>query len=203
VGPLQANCYLIHDPEGGAGLVIDPGGDPDSIVETAQSAGATIEAIMITHGHHDHLGGAAALARATGAEICGSQEVKMVLADPDLYALFPNMPKVEPAGVDRILEGGETLEIDGISITAIATPGHSLGSITYFAAGGLFCGDLLFHGSIGRTDLPGGSYEQLAASVKRLILTYPPDTVIYPGHGNTSTLAEEKENNPFLTDLGW
>ncbi len=203
MGPLQANFYLVHDLEGGTGFVIDPGGDAGLIMESAREAGVTIEAVMITHGHHDHLGAAAELAAATGAEICGSAEVAMVLAEPDRYALFPGLPQVAPGKVDRLLEGGETLDFGGLEAQAIATPGHSPGSITYFTAGGLFCGDLLFHGSIGRTDLPGGSFDELAGSVKKLILAYPPDTVVYPGHGNTTTLAEEKEKNPFLTDLGW
>lgn len=184
-------------------MVIDPGGDVDLIIKTAQTAGARIKAILITHGHHDHLGAAPELAKETRAEICGSSEVEAVLADPDRYSLFPGMPKVTPAKVDRILKGGEVLAFDGLDMQVVATPGHSPGSLTFFTTLGLFCGDLLFHGSIGRTDLPGGSFEQLASSVKRLVLMFPPQTTIYPGHGNTSTLEQEKENNPFLTDLGW
>ena len=127
----------------------------------------------------------------------------MVLADPEKFRLFPGMPGFPPHAVENILSGGETVDVGGIAVTVIATPGHSRGSLTFFAAGAMFTGDLLFHGSIGRTDLPGGSFDELAASVKSLILQYPPDTKVYPGHGNTTTLGQEREKNPFLTDLGW
>lgn len=126
----------------------------------------------------------------------------MVLADPAKFMLFPGMPPFAAHGVDNLLAGGETIAIDNNEVHVIATPGHSPGSLTYFVADSLFTGDLLFHGSIGRTDLPGGSFDVLAASVKGLILRYPPDTKVYPGHGNTTTLASEREDNPFLTDLG-
>ncbi|MHB8169830.1 MAG: MBL fold metallo-hydrolase [Thermoleophilia bacterium] len=200
---MQANCYLIHDESSGAGVVVDPGGDSAAIGRMAAEAGSRVDGILITHGHADHLGATAELAAATGAGICGSGEVAMVLGDPDRYELFPGMPKVTPAAVGRLLEGDTTFTAGGIEVLAVATPGHSPGSITYHIAGGLFCGDLLFHGSVGRTDLPGGSFEQLAASVKKLMLMFPPRTPVYPGHGNATTLVQEKENNPFLTDLDW
>lgn len=183
--------------------MIDPGGDSRTLADAIEETGARCNAIFITHGHADHLGGAAEMAAATGAPVYGSGEVKMVLSAPDKYQLFPGMPGFPPHEAVNLLSGGEVVEISGIQVNVIATPGHSPGSLTYFAAGVLFTGDLLFHGSIGRTDLPGGSFDQLAASVKNLILLYPPDTKVYPGHGNTTTLEEERENNPFLTDLGW
>ncbi|MHB9111450.1 MAG: MBL fold metallo-hydrolase [Thermoleophilia bacterium] len=203
VGPLQANCYFIFDTESGAGLVVDPGGDPDFLVRAIAGAGGRCEAIFVTHGHPDHLGGVAGLADATGAPVYASLGAKMALTEPAKFMLFPGIPPFEAHGVDHLLEGGETIAIDGIEVQVIATPGHSPGSLTFFVADSLFTGDLLFHGSIGRTDLPGGSFDKLAASVKNLILHYPPDTRVYPGHGNTTTLAAEREDNPFLTDLGW
>ncbi len=183
--------------------MIDPGGDPDKIMETFKQAGAACEAIFLTHGHHDHLGGVAGVAAASGARVYGSQETDIVLQAPEKHQLFPGAPLFPSHRVDRVLAGGETIDAGGIDVQVIATPGHSLGSLTYLAAGRLFTGDLLFHGSIGRTDLPGGSFEDLAKSVKNLILRYPPDTPVYPGHGNSTTLEAERENNPFLTDLGW
>ena len=203
VGPLQANCYFIFDTESGAGLVVDPGGDPDFLVKAITETGGRCEAIFVTHGHSDHLGGVAGLAEATGAQVYASAGVELALTEPAKFMLFPGMPPVEAHAVDHLLQGGETIAIDGIEVQVIATPGHSPGSLTFFIADSLFTGDLIFHGSIGRTDLPGGSFEMLAASVKNLILRYPPDTKVYPGHGNTTTLAAEREDNPFLTDLGW
>lgn len=203
VGPLQANCYYIFREESGAGLVIDPGGDHGFLISAIGEAGGRCEAIMITHGHPDHVGGVAGLAAATGAPVYASAEAKMVLSDPVKFMLFPGMPAFEAHGVEQVLAGGETIDIEGIEVHAIATPGHSPGSLTFFAADSLFTGDLLFHHSVGRTDLPGGSFDMLAASVKGLILRYPPETRVYPGHGNTTTLAAEREDNPFLTDLGW
>lgn len=182
---------------------MDPGGDPEFLVSAIDEAGGRCEAIFLTHGHPDHLGGVAGLAEATGAPVYASAEVKMVLAEPAKFMLFPGMPSFDAHGVENLLAGGEDINIEGIAVHVIATPGHSPGSLTFFAAGSLFTGDLLFHHSIGRTDLPGGSFDMLAASVKGLILRYPADTKVYPGHGNTTTLAAEREDNPFLTDLGW
>ncbi|MHB9053086.1 MAG: MBL fold metallo-hydrolase [Thermoleophilia bacterium] len=200
---MQANSYYVYDRESGAGFLIDPGGDARMLAGVIEESGAKCGAIFITHGHADHLGGASELFAATGAPVYGSGEVEMVLAAPDKFQLFPGMPGFPTHDVDKTLAGGETVDVDGIEVNVIATPGHSPGSLTYHVAGALFTGDLLFHGSIGRTDLPGGSFEVLAASVKNLILRYPPDTKVYPGHGNTTTLEQERENNPFLTDLGW
>ncbi len=200
-GPLQANFYLVY--EDGAGIVIDPGGDPELIMEIAGDAGVDINAIFITHGHADHLAAAPELAAATGAPICASAEAGEVLVSPEIYSLFPGMPKVTPAKVDRILSDGDSAGFAGLTVAVVATPGHSPGSLTYFTGGALFPGDLLFHGSVGRTDLPGGSFEQLAASVKKLVSMFPPDTMVYPGHGNATTLKQEKENNIFLADLDW
>jgi len=203
VGPLQANCYYISDTESGAGLIIDPGGDPDFLVKAIAGKGGRCDAILVTHGHPDHVGGVAGLAAATGAPVYASAGATGVLADPENTMLFPGIPLFGAHPVENQISGGETISIDGIDVQVIATPGHSPGSLTYFIAGSLFTGDLLFHGSVGRTDLPGGSFDLLAASVKGLILRYPPDTRVYPGHGNTTTLAAEREDNPFLTDLGW
>ena len=203
VGPLQANCYLAFEGGGGSGFLVDPGGDPDLIEAEIGRRQAAVEAIFITHGHHDHIGAAVDLARATGAPIYGSGEVEIVLADPDAFRLFPGLPEVTAGKLDHLLGGGEEVTVGDATVKAVPTPGHSAGSLCYSTEGALFTGDLLFHGSVGRTDLPGGSFDQLIDSIRELNRIFPPETPVYPGHGNSSTLGEEKENNVFLADISW
>jgi len=201
-GPLQANCHFIHDPEVG-GVIIDPGGDAPELMVMIEMAEVELKAILLTHGHSDHVGATAEIAAATGARIFGSEEAREVLAAPDEHQIFPGMPSFLPATVDQVVTDDQDIDLGGMTVRAIMTPGHTPGSITWFAEPGLFCGDLLFRGSVGRTDLLGGSFEELAASVHKLMLQYPPDTVVYPGHGSSTTLGREQETNPFLSDLGW
>ncbi len=209
VGPLQANCYLaLAGGGGGAGagaaaFLVDPGGDPDLVMSEVERCKAAVAAIFITHGHHDHIGAAVDLAGAADAPIYGSAEVEAVLADPDMFRLFPGLPDVTAGEVDRILGGGEQVQVGGVIVKAVQAPGHSPGSLCYFSEGALFTGDLLFHGSVGRTDLPGGSFDQLVESIRELNRAFPPETLVYPGHGNSSTLGEEKRNNIFLADIDW
>ncbi|MBE0428340.1 MAG: MBL fold metallo-hydrolase [Thermoleophilia bacterium] len=198
---MQANCHFVYDPGPGSGIIIDPGGDHEQILEVVKTSGAELAGILLTHGHADHLGGAAEVARATGAAIYGTSEARETLADPQRHVLFPGMPGFEPAAMDHVIHGDEDLNIGAMSVTAVTTPGHTPGSVTFYVMGSLFCGDLLFRGSIGRTDLPGGSLEELEASVRKLIEAYPPDTAVYPGHGSSTTLGRERETNPFLTGL--
>lgn len=203
VGLLDANCYFIYSESTGEGFIIDPGGDPADIESMVSGSGAKAAGIFITHGHPDHLAAAAETAAALKAPVYASAEVEMVLSDPDKFMLAPGLPSFNKAAVDHILTGGEQLDIGGIAVEVIATPGHSPGSLTYAAAGGLFVGDLLFRGAIGRVDLPGGSFEQLLASVKTLAERFSLDTTVYSGHGDTTTLAWERDNNPYLTALEW
>lgn len=202
-GPLQANCHFVYDQELGTGFIVDPGGDDEEILGLIAGAKVALKGILLTHGHADHVAATARIRAVTGAEVFGSAEARAVLAEPDKHILFPGMPGFDAAPLDHLITADEDLDVGGLPVRAILTPGHTRGSITYFAMDGLFCGDLLFRGSVGRTDLDGGSFDDLAASVRRLVLSYPPDTIVYPGHGSATTLAAERESNPFLTDLGW
>lgn len=203
VGLLDANCYYIYSDSSREGFIIDPGGDPAEIEEMIAGTGARAVALFVTHGHADHLAATAEVAAALEVPVYGSAEVQMVLLDPEKFMLAPGLPSFKKAAVDNVLAGGERLDIGGFEVEVIATPGHSPGSLTYAAAGGLFCGDLLFRGAIGRVDLPGGSFEQLTASVKTLAERFPGDATVYSGHGETTTLAWERENNPYLTVIEW
>ncbi|MEK7818058.1 MAG: MBL fold metallo-hydrolase [Actinomycetota bacterium] len=203
VGVLEANCYFVYDDGSAGGFIVDPGGDSEEILENVAQTGASIEAVLVTHGHSDHLGATGSVAQVANARIYGSEEVGSVLGSPDDHLLIPGMAPFEAAAVAQTLSGGESLELAGSSIEVISTPGHSPGSLTYHCEDGLFCGDLLFRGAVGRADLPGGSFEQLLESIKKLMEAYPPQTKVYTGHGSATTLKWEKENNPFLSGIKW
>ncbi|OFV81454.1 MAG: hypothetical protein A2W26_09930 [Acidobacteria bacterium RBG_16_64_8] len=200
VGPLQANCYLVWDDERRA-CCVDPGGEPDRVAATLAGESLALQAILVTHGHFDHLEGVAGLALATDARVYCSGAVLPVLKGTQGCAAtgFP-IPEV-PADSITLVAGGETIKVGDLSVTVIATPGHTPGDLTYDIDRSLFCGDLLFHGSVGRTDFPGGDHEQLLASVSRLVEGYPPSTRVYPGHMEATTLAAELAHNPFLAGL--
>jgi hydroxyacylglutathione hydrolase len=200
LGPLETNCYVVRaDRETTGAVVVDPGGDAaDLRLELARS-GASCSAILITHGHFDHVGGVADLAEGTGAPVYMPEGERDRL---ERYGEFA------PAGMpdrsyvpDHLLEGGETLELAGVSFECIAIPGHSPAHVAFHADGSLFSGDLLFAGSVGRVDLPGADWDTLLASVRTLVDRYPPETVVYPGHGPQTTLGAELARNPFLAEL--
>lgn len=202
MGPLQANCHFLYDAATGKGLIVDPGGDPDEIIKAIDTARVSLKAILLTHGHDDHMGGTAELKEATKAAVYGSSEVKEVLASPGEYQLFPGLPAIKPAKLDHELSKDQTLDINGFEVIVLTTPGHTPGSLTFYADKCLFCGDLLFHGSVGRTDFPGGSFEDLSVSVRKLFKLFPGDTAVYPGHGSSTTLNQERSHNPFLAEMG-
>ena len=200
LGPLQTNCYVVRaDAAASAGVVVDPGGEAPELVLQLERLGASCAAILVTHGHFDHVGGVADLAESTGAPVYMPEGERDRL---ERYSEFA------PAGVpgrpytpDHLLEGGETIDVASLSFECVSIPGHSPAHIAFYADGHLFSGDLLFAGSVGRVDLPGGDWDTLLASVRTLADRYPPETVVYPGHGPQTTLGAELEHNPFLAEL--
>jgi hydroxyacylglutathione hydrolase len=200
LGPLQTNCYVVRaDAAASAGVVVDPGGEAPELALQLERLGTSCAAILVTHGHFDHLGGVADLAESTGAPIYMPEGERERL---ERYCEFA------PAGVpgrpytpDHLLEGGETIDVAGLSFECVAIPGHSPAHIAFYADGHLFSGDLLFAGSVGRVDLPGGDWDTLLESVRILADRYPPETIVYPGHGPQTTLGGELARNPFLAEL--
>ena len=200
LGPIQTNCYVVRTERGAPeAAVIDPGGDAADLRLELARAGATCTGILITHGHFDHLGGVADLAEGTGAPVWMPEGER---------TLLEHYPDFAPMGVpgrsytpDHLVNGGETIEVAGLSFECVAIPGHSPAHVAYHTEGCLFSGDLLFAGSVGRTDLPGSDWDTLLASVRTLADRFPPETVVYPGHGPATTLGEELARNPFLAEL--
>lgn len=197
VGPLQANCYLIWD-ESSRACAVDPGGEPERLAATVKDEGLALEAILVTHGHFDHVEGVAGLAEATGATVFCSETVGPVLAGAEhCPASGLPIPSTNAATI-TIVHDGSTVDVGSLSAKVIATPGHTPGDVTYEIDGALFCGDLLFRGSVGRTDFPGGDFGTLLASVGRLVEAYPGETRVYPGHMEATSLGHELQHNPFL-----
>jgi hydroxyacylglutathione hydrolase len=198
VGPLQENCWIVQQDD--RALVIDPGDEADRL--KAEIEGLTVEAILLTHTHFDHVGAVAALARHTGAPVhCPRLEVP-ILQDINAY-VFTGFGPYEPYDPEQTVDGGERLTLAGIDLDVIFTPGHSPGHVAYSIAAErvLLDGDVLFQGSIGRFDLPGGDYATLMQSIATLLDTLPDETAVLPGHGPATTLGRERATNPFLHEL--
>ena len=197
LGPIGTNCYLVRATRGAPeAVVVDPSGDAATIRLELARMGARCAAILITHGHWDHLLGVADLAEGTGAPVHMAEDERTLLEEP------PAAPvAVRPWTPEVLLEGGETLELAGVSFDVLQVPGHSPAHLAYAFEGGVLSGDVLFAGSVGRTDLPGARWETLLESIRRLAERCPPETIVYPGHGPTTTLATELACNPFLAEL--
>jgi hydroxyacylglutathione hydrolase len=203
VGPVAENCFLLR-PEGSDKLlIVDPGEEAERILAAVAATGAEVEAILITHCHFDHIGAVAPVAAATGAPVyCPAIEVP-VLADIMSFVPYEGFGPFESYEADETVAGGETLELAGLQLDVIFTPGHSPGHVTYAVRGedAIFSGDVLFQGSVGRVDLPGGDWPTLLASIGTLIEGHSAETVVYPGHMGTTTLGAERATNPFLAEL--
>jgi glyoxylase-like metal-dependent hydrolase (beta-lactamase superfamily II) len=195
---LQANCFLVDD-GAGIGCAIDPGAEPERLAAIVEKAGLQLTHILLTHGHFDHLNGAAQLAEATGAQIVCHAGVAPMLADPAAYIPFPGFEGAPGRQPDLLVKDDDVIVVGALRATVTETPGHSPGDVTYEIGGHLFCGDLLFYRSVGRTDFPGGDYATLVASVQKLVDRYPPDTTVHPGHMQDTNLGDEERANPFLS----
>jgi glyoxylase-like metal-dependent hydrolase (beta-lactamase superfamily II) len=218
VGPVQENCYLVRLGSAATrAVIVDPGEEHERLLAGARALGVEIEAILITHCHFDHIGAVAPVARATGAPVFCPGIERGVLADVMRW-VPPGFGPFESYQAEQLLAGGERLALAGLDIDVIFTPGHSPGHLTYAIspaaphsdrAGSdvapadrvLLSGDVLFQGSVGRVDLPGGDWATLERSIGGLLRAFPPDTVVYPGHMGVTTLGRERDTNPFLAEL--
>ncbi|HWD74787.1 MAG TPA: MBL fold metallo-hydrolase [Solirubrobacteraceae bacterium] len=224
VGPVQENCYIVRTPGSEQAVIIDPGDEADRLLDALKALEiSTVEAILLTHTHFDHVGAVAPVARATGAPVYCPELETQVLADINAYVRWPGFGPFESYDADHTVSGGETLELAGMTFEVSFVPGHSPGHVSYGLrdepddatavqsgeAGGradrevaaLFSGDVLFQGSVGRVDLPGGDWPTLLASIDSLLQAYPGETTVYPGHMGLTTLAAERDTNPFLREL--
>jgi glyoxylase-like metal-dependent hydrolase (beta-lactamase superfamily II) len=197
VGPLQANCYIVGCPDTHQAVIIDPGGDGDKILDVVKAEGLTLAAIVNTHGHFDHAGANQHVKQATGADLMiHTLDAPMLRHLAQAAASWGSQADESPEP-DRLLEDGDTVACGNIELKVIHTPGHSPGGISLYAGNAVFVGDTLFAGSIGRTDLPGGSYSTLIQSIQTRLFSLPDDVVVYSGHMNASTIGREKTTNPF------
>jgi len=204
VGPVAENTYLIRrDASATAAIWVDPGDEADKLVGVTDELGVTVEAILLTHTHFDHVGAVAPLARHTGAPVYCPEGEAFVLADIMRFVPWAGFGPFESYDADVLISGGERLELAGFEIDVLSTPGHSPAHVTFSipAEGVLLSGDVLFEGSIGRTDLPGGDTATLMASIADLLEAFGDDTRVLPGHMGPTTLGRERASNPFLREL--
>jgi glyoxylase-like metal-dependent hydrolase (beta-lactamase superfamily II) len=203
VGQVAENCFLFRREGSDRLLVVDPGEEEERILAAIEATGAEVEAILLTHCHFDHIGAVAPVARATGAPVYCPQIEVPLLADIMRFVPWEGFGPYESYDADETVSGGETLELAGMELDVIFTPGHSPGHVTYAVCGEpvIFSGDVLFQGSVGRVDLPGGDGPTLLRSIGDLLDRFPDETVVHPGHMGLTTLGAERATNPFLGSL--
>jgi len=198
VGPLQSNCFIVGDEESGEAVIIDPGGDGDMILNTVSRKPWKVTAILNTHAHFDHIAGNAVVKNGTGAPLMAPRGDSSFMAQAHISARMYCLEVDSSPEPDRLLDDGDSIDLGDEKIKVISTPGHTPGGATFVTSIGIFPGDSIFAGSIGRTDLPGGDYDTLISSIKARILSFDDDTPVYPGHGPATTVGRERAHNPFL-----
>ena len=203
VGQIAENCFLLRKDGSDRALIVDPGDEAPRILEAAVELGVTVDGILLTHTHFDHIGAVAPVAKATGAPVWCPEIETPVLADINSFVPWPGFGPYESYNADHTVSGGEKLDLAGMEIDVIFTPGHSPGHVTYSVPDetAIFSGDVLFQGSVGRTDLPGGDWATLLDSIRKLVDSHPAETTVYPGHMGITTLGAERGTNPFLAEL--
>jgi len=201
VGAFQMNCYLVADEETRDGVLIDPGDETERLLELVQREGVTIRALLLTHGHVDHVMRAQEVKEALGVPLYAHpNDMELIQAAPQQAAFFGLEPG-PVAVVDGELKEGVDFRAGSLTFKVLHTPGHSPGGVVLVCGNTAFVGDTIFAGSVGRTDLPGGDARQLAQSIRSRIYRLPEETILYPGHGPTTTVGEEKSSNPFVRAL--
>jgi len=200
VGPFAANCYIVGSSATKQGLIIDPGAEADTILETVQQTGLSISVIVITHAHIDHVGALREVQEKTSAQFAIHEAEKGLLLSGPMRMLtsLGISPVKSPPRPDRMLRDGDRIGVGDLSFEVLHTPGHSAGGICLAGHGVVFSGDTLFNLGIGRTDFPGMSYERLMTSIREKLLVLPDETIVYPGHGPPTTIGDERRGNPFL-----
>jgi hydroxyacylglutathione hydrolase len=204
VGQVQENCFIVRRKDASSAVIVDPGDEPEKLLGAIEGLGIEkVEAILITHTHFDHVGAVAPVARATGAPVYCPEIETRVLANIMDFVPWEGFGPFESYEADHTVKGGETLDLAGLTFDVIFTPGHSPGHVTYAlkSEDALFSGDVLFEGSVGRVDLPGGDWPTLLKSIESLVESYGAETVVYPGHMGITTLGRERATNPFLREL--
>ncbi len=203
VGPVAENTYIFRRDGSDRALIVDPGEEAPKLLAVIEELGVQLDGILLTHTHFDHVGAVAPIAKATGAEVWVPEIEKPVLADIMSFVPWPGFGPYESWDAEHTVAGGEKLEMAGFEIDVIFTPGHSPGHVTYSIPdeAAVFSGDVLFQGSVGRTDLPGGDWPTLLDSIRDLVESLPQETRVYPGHMGLTTLGAERATNPFLAEL--
>jgi hydroxyacylglutathione hydrolase len=203
VGPVAENTYIFRRDDSDRALIVDPGDEADKLLAAIDGLGVGLEGILLTHTHFDHVGAVAPVARATGAEVWVPEAEKFVLDDIMAFVPWPGFGPFESYDAEHTLRGGDRLELAGFEIDVLSTPGHSPGHVTFSIPDetAIFSGDVLFQGSVGRTDLPGGDWNTLLESIRSLVEGLPDETSVYPGHMGLTSLGAERAGNPFLAEL--
>jgi hydroxyacylglutathione hydrolase len=203
VGPVAENCFLVRSEGSDRVLIVDPGEEAERILAKLDEIGGRAEAILVTHCHFDHIGAVSPVAEATGAPVYCPEIETPILSNIMAFVPWEGFGPFEDYEADETVAGGETLELAGLEIDVLFTPGHSPGHVTYSVRGedALFSGDVIFQGSVGRVDLPGGDGPTLIMSIRKLLDSHPDETTVYPGHMGTTTLGAERATNPFLAEL--